>query len=366
MTEPTDIEILQEVPLAPLTTLKVGGPARYFVRAESENQIPPAFNFASENKLDVFILGGGSNIVISDNGFDGLVVQVALKGILLEPSAESDWLTPPNAAEDGSHDIIHITARCGEDWDEFVRYCVEQGLAGVECLSGIPGFVGGTPVQNVGAYGQEVSETIVSVRCFDRKNNRIVQLSNSECGFSYRKSIFNNDESGRYVVLSVTYALKKNGQPKIVYTDLREYFGDIRPNLKETRDAVLRIRGAKSMVIDPRDPNSQSVGSFFKNPIVLRDVFAQLAAKADAETVPHFPMDDSKVKVPAAWLIEQSGFKKGFRMGNVGISTNHSLAIVNLGSATAKEVIELKELIQKGVKARFGIDLHPEPIFVGF
>ncbi|MGQ0541269.1 MAG: UDP-N-acetylmuramate dehydrogenase [Blastocatellia bacterium] len=366
MIEQTHIEILQDIPLAPLTTLKVGGTARYFVRAESEDQVHKAFEFAAEQDLEVFILGGGSNIVVSDTGFDGLVVQIALKGVLSERSALADGSTLPDADRDGSRDIILITAQAGEDWDEFVRHCVEQDLAGVECLSGIPGLVGGTPVQNVGAYGQEVSETIVTVRCFDRTKNEIVELSNAECGFSYRKSIFNSDESGRHVVLSVTYALKPHGLPKIVYKDIREYFGSIQPTLKETRDAVLQIRGAKSMVISPNDPNSQSVGSFFKNPIISKEMFAQLTAKADAESIPHFPMDDCNVKVPAAWLIEQSGFKKGFRMGNVGISTNHSLAIVNFGAATAKEVIELKQLIQKGVKERFDIYLHPEPIFVGF
>jgi len=346
-----------DVNLAPLTTLKIGGPARFFVRAESEEQVVRAFGFARENSLDVFVLGGGSNLLISDNGFDGLVLQIALKGI----------------SHNVAHNAVLVIANAGEDWDAFVAKCVEENLAGVECLSGIPGFVGGTPVQNVGAYGQEVSETILSVRCYDRKSGKIVELANAECGFEYRKSIFNSTERDRYVVLAVNYKLVPAGAPKIVYKDLREYFekgsGEVRaseiPSLQETRDAVLAIRRAKSMVIDEGDPNSRSAGSFFKNPIVPLTKYSEIAATAERE-VPKFAVDDLHVKIPAAWLIENAGFHKGFTLGNAGISTKHTLALINRGGATASNIIELKNLIQQKVATRFGIDLVPEPVFVGF
>ena len=341
----TSIKIQENVSLAPFTTLRIGGPARYFVRAENERDVIEAFQFASKNDLNTFVLGGGSNILVADAGFDGLVIQIALKGISVGPSG--------------------ITAQAGEDWDGFVAHCVSLGLAGVECLSGISGYVGGTPVQNVGAYGQEVSESIVSVRCFDREAGQIVELTNADCGFAYRTSIFNSTQKEKYVVLAVTYRLKQNGQPKIVYKDLLENFSDRQPTLEETREAVLRIRRAKSMVIDASDPNSLSAGSFFKNPIVSNEKYKQVSEDCYGP-VPKFPVDDDHVKIPAAWLIENSGFHKGYRLGNVGISTKHTLAIINCGGAKAKDVIELKESIQAGVELKFGIFLQPEPIFVGF
>jgi UDP-N-acetylmuramate dehydrogenase len=239
------------------------------------------------------------------------------------------------------------------------------GLAGLECLSGIPGSVGGTPVQNVGAYGQEVSETIVSVRCFDRESSEIVELSNAECGFSYRKSIFNSTHKDKYTVLSVNYALRIDGQPKLAYKELAEHFGDRQATLSEVRQAVLKIRRAKSMVIDPDDPNSRSAGSFFKNPIVTADAFESIV-QSHIGSVPSFPAGDGLVKVPAAWLIENAGFHKGFRQGRAGISANHSLAIINCGGASARDILDLMSEIQNSVRARFGIDLVPEPVFVGF
>jgi UDP-N-acetylmuramate dehydrogenase len=223
--------------------------------------------------------------------------------------------------------------------------------------------VGGTPVQNVGAYGQDVSETITRVHCFDRKAGQLVDLSNKQCGFLYRRSIFNSTERDRYVVLSVTFALAAGGTPKIVYKDLIDHFGDRTPSLGETREAVLSIRRAKSMVIHPDDPNSRSVGSFFKNPVIDLDTFEAIRAESSTQ-VPGFPVTDG-IKLPAAWLIERAGFHKGFAHGRVGISTNHTLAIINRGGATAGEVIELKELIQNAVRSRFDIDLVPEPVFVG-
>lgn len=339
------------MPLAPLTTLEVGGPARFFVEAQTEQEAASAVRYAASSGLDLFILGGGSNILVADTGFDGLVVRLALKGVSV--------LGP-----EGSRTLI--TAQAGEDWDGMVKYCVDRDLAGVECLSGIPGLVGGTPVQNVGAYGQEVSETIVSVRCLDRESGEVVELSNEECGFAYRTSIFNSTMRDRYVVLAVTFALDPGGKPKIVYKDLKEFFAGRVPTLAETREAVIGIRAAKSMVIDPADPNSRSAGSFFKNPIVPRSKVAEIASALALESVPHFDAGGGMAKVPAAWLIERAGFFKGFAAGNAGISSNHSLALINRGGAAAADILALKEMIVEAVRAKFGIELVPEPVFVGF
>jgi len=332
-----------------MTTLKIGGPARYFVRAVTETDVFEAFEFVKAKSIDIFVLGGGSNILVSDSGFDGLVLQIALAGRQRQDVDE----------------VAVVTAQAGEDWDGLVQFCVAERLAGLECLSGIPGLVGGTPVQNVGAYGQEVSESILSVRCFDRSSSQIVELENADCGFAYRTSIFNTKDLDRYVVLAVTYRLRQNGEPKIVYKDLVDFFSGRQPTLQETREAVLTIRRAKSMVIDPTDPNSQSAGSFFKNPIVSKEKYEEIAAEING-AVPKFPADAENVKIPAAWLIENSGFHKGYRLGNAGISTRHTLAIINCGGATAAEVLALKDAVQDRVEDKFGIVLRPEPVLIGF
>ncbi|MFL6375176.1 MAG: UDP-N-acetylmuramate dehydrogenase [Pyrinomonadaceae bacterium] len=341
------LDIQENISLAPLTTLKIGGSARYFVRAENESDIVEALTFSSEKKQKLFILGCGSNILVADAGYQGLVLQIAMKGI----------------SYDRFDDSTRVTAMAGEDWDMLVKSCVNSGLAGVECMSGIPGSVGGTPVQNVGAYGQEVSETIESVRCFDRLTGQIVELSNLQCGFTYRTSIFNSSERGRYIVVSVEYRLMRGGAAKVVYKDLAERFDGDEPTLHEVREAVVEIRRAKSMVIDAGDPNSRSAGSFFKNPIVTETQLDDLRGRFPE--VPSFVFGDA-YKVPAAWLIERAGFYKGYRFGNAGLSTNHTLAIVNRGGATAEDVISLKNVIQTRVLEEFGISLHPEPVFVGF
>ncbi len=355
---PNKIHIQENVPLAPFTTLKIGGNARFFVCAENEQQVIEAFNFAKENSFELFILGGGSNVLISDKGFDGLVLQIALKGILLQNE---------------NSQTVDITAGAGEDWDKFVEFCVEKNFQGIECLSGIPGFVGGTPVQNVGAYGQEVSETIVSVRCFDRRSEEVFEMSNSECKFAYRTSIFNSTDKERFIVLAVKYTLHVAANPKIVYADLQKHFDEKIPTLKETREAVLAIRSAKSMIIDENDVNSRSAGSFFKNPIVSMETLEKVEEKArdlkiieKEKNIPFYKVDEKNVKIPAAWLIENSGFYKGFAKETVGLSTKHTLAIVNLGNATAADVLNLKSEVQIKVNEQFGILLLPEPIFVGF
>lgn len=341
------MDLQENISLAPFTTLKIGGPARYFVRAENESDIVEALEYASGNRLEVFVLGGGSNILVADAGFHGLVLQIALAGV----------------AYDQFEDWTLVTARAGENWDLLVKSCVNTGLAGVECMSGTPGSVGGTPVQNVGAYGQEVSETIETVRCFDRLTGQIIELSNSQCGFTYRTSIFNSTERGRYIVISVGYRLARGGGPTIAYKDLADRFDGDEPTLHEVRKTVLGIRRAKSMVIDAGDPNSRSAGSFFKNPVVTAEQLDDLRSR--------FPDAPSFVfgagyKVPAAWLIENAGFCKGYRLGNAGISSNHTLAIINTGEATAADVIALKNVIQTKVLGEFGIALQPEPVFVGF
>ncbi len=351
--------IQQYVPLAPLTTLRIGGPARFFADAASEEDLLAAFSFAEDRRVPVFILGGGSNVLVADEGFPGLALRVAIKGV--------SW-------RDHGAEVI-VTAGAGEDWDDLVRQCVECDLAGVECLSGIPGSVGGTPVQNVGAYGQEVSETIVSVRVFDRSIRRFVELSNAECRFSYRASVFNSIDTERYVVTVVTYALKPHGEPALRYPDVKNFFtgGGARPSLRETREAVQTIRARKAMLITPDDPDCLSAGSFFKNPVVSLETCARIEAVAKehdliraGERAPQFPASDGKVKIPAAWLIERAGFQKGYSRGRAGISSKHTLAIVNRGGATALEVIGLMKEIQERVTERFGVSLTPEPVFVGF
>jgi UDP-N-acetylmuramate dehydrogenase len=345
----TKFVIKENIELAPLTTFKVGGAARLFVRADSENEVVEACLWADENSIPLFILGGGSNILVSDKGFDGLVLQINLRGI--------------------EQDKNLVIAQAGEDWDEFVEYCVENDLAGIECLSGIPGLVGGTPVQNVGAYGQEVSETIEKVRVFDRKSKQILELTNADCKFSYRTSIFNSTDKNRFIVLSVTFKLIENGEPKIIYKDLREAFGETKPTLLETRETVCRIRAEKAMLVRQGGLDSNSAGSFFKNPIVPREKFAaveEIAKNLNISTVPSFKVDETSVKIPAAWLIEKSGFQKGYQKGNAGISTKHTLALTNRGNATAQDLLDLKEEIQVKVKEIFQIELHPEPVFIGF
>ena len=351
-----DIDIQENVPLAPLTTLGVGGPARWFYSARSIADVQQAVAFARDRGLDLFVLGGGSNVVVGDGGFDGLVLRVAITG-LEEPHLQG-------------HARGMLDVGGGRNWDEFVAMCVLRGYAGVECLSGIPGSVGGTPVQNVGAYGQEVSETIASVLVYDLAESRIRELPNWECGFAYRSSIFNTTLRERYIILQVRYELKPGAEPALRYADLQRYFAERRrkPALGDVREAVLKIRASKGMVIDPNDPDSRSAGSFFKNPVLSAEEFARLSASAAARglEVPSYPALSQQSKISAAWLVENSGFHKGYVKGRVGISSKHALAIVNRGSATAAEVVALRDEIQSKVEQTWGVRLDSEPVFVGF
>jgi UDP-N-acetylmuramate dehydrogenase len=334
-----------------MTTFGIGGPARFFVHAESEHDVADALDFADSNSAHVFVLGGGSNLLVSDNGFPGLVLRIGLKGIQAEPGG----------------DRVFVRARAGEDWDPFVARCVEQGWAGIECLSGIPGFVGGAPVQNVGAYGQETADVFVSLVAFDRVAQKRVELSHAECGFAYRTSIFNTTHKDRYIVLDVTYSLEPGGAPAVRYPDVRRRFESVErpPTLAEVRNVVREIRAGKAMLLRPGDPDCRSAGSFFKNPIISESEFERLQS-ASAEPLPRYPTPDGRVKTAAAWLIERAGFSRGFTIGGAAISRKHTLAIVNTGAASGDDIVHLARTIRDRVEDRFGIRLAPEPVFVGF
>jgi UDP-N-acetylmuramate dehydrogenase len=342
------VDIQENIALAPLTTLGIGGPARYFVEAHSADDICDALAFAREQELEVFTLGGGSNLVVADEGFNGLVLKIGISDI-----------APQNNV---------FTVGAGVNWDAFVSHAVQQNFAGIECLSGIPGTVGGTPVQNVGAYGQEVSETITEVEALDKISGEIVSFSNQDCGFAYRTSRFNTTERDRWIILRVSFALTPGGAPKLAYADLRRAFPNGTPSLAEVRHTIIRIRGSKGMVLDPKDPDSRSAGSFFKNPVVTAEQYADVSERALARglLVPNYPALGAQHKISAAWLIEQAGFSRGLTCGRVGVSSKHTLALVNLGGATASELIALKNRIQTAVHDQFGIDLKPEPVFLGF
>ena len=331
-------------PLAPFTTFGIGGPARWFAEAAGEDEIVAATAWAREREAPLFVLGGGSNLLVSDAGFDGLVLRVAVPGIA--------------AADESGHTIYQAGA--GEDWDGFVERTVQYGCAGVECLAGIPGTVGGTPVQNVGAYGQEVASAIERVRAFDLEQEAFVEFSAVECGFAYRRSRFNSAGKGRYIVTRVDYRLTRGGPPTLRYAELQRAIRegrpqDAEPSLAEVAAAVRRVRQSKGMLLVEGDPDCKSAGSFFKNPVVAEEQVRQIAECGGKEP-PRFPAGAGaenlgRVKVPAAWLIEQAGFQKGYALGAAGISSRHTLALVNLGAhagrggASAAEIMALATLI---------------------
>ena len=340
--------MLENIALAPYTTLQIGGPARWFADATNEAELMEAVSFARERKLPLFALGGGSNLLVSDVGFAGLVVRIAMKGIARNGEA--------------------FKVAAGEEWDGLVRLAVERDCAGVECLAGIPGTVGGTPVQNVGAYGQEVSSTIQRVRALDLESGGFVELSQRECGFSYRRSIFNTAAKGRYIVTEVEYKLAQDAAPLVAYADLRRYFENRaeRPTLQEVYDAVREIRHGKGMLIVAGESDSRSAGSFFKNPVVPPEAIARIAAAVGTSLseVPRYAAGVGMVKLPAAWLLEKAGFSKGFIMGRAGISSRHTLALINRNGATAADILALRDRIVEGVEAKFGLRLEQEPVLL--
>jgi len=349
----------ENVSLAPFTTLGVGGPARFYTRVDDAGALASALDWAERRDLPVLVLGGGSNLVLSDEGHPGLVIHLALRGVAARPSGEA----------------MDVTAAAGEQWDALVAFAADKGWAGIECLSGIPGLVGATPIQNVGAYGQDVAETIVAVEAMDVRSRARVTFDNAACGFGYRMSRFKSDDRGRYVVIGVTFRLRPGGAPALKYAELSRYFterGAGSPTLAETRRAVIEVRRRKSMVLDPADPNARSVGSFFMNPVIGEAEFDALAARiiadgvaASANEIPHYPGGAGRLKLSAAWLIERAGFRRGYARGAVGLSEKHTLAIVNRGGATAADVVALAREVRDGVRERFGIALLPEPVFVG-
>jgi len=360
------------VPLAGYTTLRLGGPARHFAEAADDTELVAQVWAADERGEPLLVLGGGSNLVVADAGFPGTVVRVATRGVRHQP--------------DG--DRVLLTVAAGEDWDTVVAGTVADGLAGLECLSGIPGLAGATPIQNVGAYGQEVAQTLVAVRGYDRERGQVVDLAAADCGFGYRTSAFKRSlrspsaagpaVTGRVVVLGVTFALARSAQSAPVrYAELARALGiaeGARAPLGQVRSAVLALRRGKGMVLDDADPDTRSAGSFFTNPVLGLAAFAELeltvaASFGPGARVPAFPAGPDQVKVPAAWLIERAGFTRGYQPGpdrrGARISAKHTLALVNPGAATTATLLALAREITDGVRKTFGIDLSPEPVLVG-
>lgn len=349
----------KNVPLAPFTTLKVGGPALYFVEAHTEDEAIRAVRFAGERGLEVFILGCGSNVVVSDSGFRGLVILNKITGF----------------KADVKNNTARVIVGAGETLDDFVRRAAERGWAGIENLSGVPGTVGAAPVQNVGCYGQSVADTIVSVRAITIPNAELKIFNREDCKFRYRDSVFRSEESGRYFITEVLFELFPGKKANVsLYADIEKYFAhwSEAPTLQEVRRALLEIRAGKGMVIMPEYESYMSVGSFFKNPLVTADSFARIRESAESACC---GKDDGSrwfweegggmVKLSAARLMELSGFKKGLREGNVGISPKHALAIINYGGARADEIAFFAKKIRSAVMNRFGVELEPEARFVG-
>ena len=342
-----------------MTTLGVGGPARWLVEAEDAEGLRGAVRFARSRGVPFFVLGSGSNLLVSDEGFPGVAIRFTGRG-RIEMQRQNGTAT--------------VSADAGVEWDSLVLFALKRNLGGVECLAGIPGSVGGTPVQNVGAYGQEVSRTITRVCAVDLEAERPVELTQAECGFQYRQSIFNTTKRGRFAITRVDYRLTPDAEPHIEYRDLKTHFaGKAAPTLMETASAVRAIRASKGMLLSANDPDSRSAGSFFKNPIVPVAMVAKVAKikGCKAEEVPQFPAGvgaefGGKTKLSAAWLIELAGFQRGFVMGNVGLSRKHVLAIVNRGGATAAEVVALRDAVVDAVETKTGIRLEQEPVLVGF
>jgi UDP-N-acetylmuramate dehydrogenase len=377
----------EQVRLADYTTLRLGGPAVRFVEAVTQEDLIETVRGADAEAEPVLVLGGGSNLVVADEGFPGVVVFVACGGLDFADAA----------------DAVDVTAAAGQDWDELVEQCLDAGLSGIECLSGIPGRAGATPIQNVGAYGQEVAQTITAVRAYDRVADRVVRLSAADCEFGYRTSMFKRQASassgrgmalnpaaatGRFVVLDVTFRLAASPlSGPVRYGELSRIL-DVREGgqvpLADARAAVIHLRRGKGMVLDDTDPDTRSAGSFFTNPIVSAGQYAMLAARvaagdpaspgggqtgAGAPAVPHWLETDGQVKLSAAWLIERAGFGRGFRLADdpdgARISTKHTLALTNPDAGRTVSLIRLARQIRDGVRTELGVELINEPTLVG-
>jgi UDP-N-acetylmuramate dehydrogenase len=337
------------VPLAPLTTLRLGGPAARLVELEREQDVVDAVREADARGEELFVLGGGSNVVVGDAGFPGLVARMALRGVRVRDEGER----------------VVVDAAAGEGWDALVARAVGEGWCGVECMSGIPGLVGATPIQNVGAYGQEVCDTIARVRAFDRAAGAFVEMAPAACGFGYRASVFKR--SDRWIVTGVRFAFERGRDAPVRYGELARALGvkqGQRAPSARVRETVIALRRGKGMVLDEGDPESVSAGSFFVNPIVDARALADIETRA-GERPPRFDAGEGRYKVAAAWLVERAGFCRGWGEGRVGVSRKHALALVNRGGATARELLGVARAIVDGVRARFGVTLEPEPVLVG-
>ena len=341
-------------PLSELTTLRLGGPPRRLVEAATEDELVAAVRACDADSEPLLLLAGGSNLVVADEGFAGTVVRILTRGV------------GERALEGG---VVRVEVQAGEGWDPLVGAWVERGLTGVECLAGIPGSVGATPIQNVGAYGQEIADTLVSVRALDRRTDSIDELGPEDCGFTYRSSAFKR-QPGRWVVLAVSYALEPSEMSRpIRYGELARSLG-VEPGasapLADVRTAVLELRRGKGMVLDPSDLDSVSAGSFFTNPILTADEYERLCEAGGDATPPAWPEEDGHVKTSAAWLIERAGFSRGHGdPAGIAISSKHTLALTNRGAGTTSDLLALAREIAAGVRERFGVELVPEPTLVG-
>jgi UDP-N-acetylmuramate dehydrogenase len=339
--------VQRNVPLAPLTTLELGGRAKHFVKAAHERTLVDALTWAAERDLPSAILAGGSNVIVPDEGYDGLVIHMEIGGVELRGQGVME-------------------AGAGVPWDTVVDAAISHDWAGIECLAGIPGTTGATPIQNVGAYGQEVAEVIEGVRVLDRQSLSFERLPPQDCGFEYRSSRFKKSP-GRFVVCQVRFRLSPHGPPAMRYAELQKAVPQD-ASLRQIRNAVLALRRRKSMVLDPDDPNRKSVGSFFLNPVVslaAADRIAEQAAREglvmDPSEFPRFAAGPGQTKLAAGWLIEKSGFAKGTRRGAIGISSKHALCLVHHGGGTTEELLAFAEEIRTRVQDRFGIVLEREP-----
>lgn len=347
--------VRRDVPLAEHTTLGVGGPARYLADCPEPAALADALAWARRRALPVLVLGGGSNLLVSDDGFAGLVVRLTARDLHL-------------ARAPG--DAVDLTVAAGEDWDALVQRAVAEGWAGVECLAGIPGAVGAAPIQNIGAYGQEVADTLVSVDALDRHTGDLTRFAAADCAFGYRASRFKADPARRHVVTAITLRLRPGAAATVRYAQLADAVGPDR-DLARVSAAVRALRRDKSMVLDPADPNRRSAGSFFLNPVVSSAEADAVAARVkaaghDPAGMPRYPQGDGTDKLSAAWLIERAGLHRGYGDGPVGLSTRHTLALVNRGGATAADLVRFAAHVRAVVRARFAVTLTPEPVFVGF
>ncbi len=346
--------VRRDVSLADFTTLGVGGPARFFVDAPDTAAVADALRWARAADLALLVLGGGSNLLVSDAGFDGLVLRMANRGVAVAAAG----------------DAVELSVAAGEVWDALVQRTVGEGWAGIECLTGIPGAVGAAPIQNIGAYGQEVAEVLVAVDTLERFTGEVQRFAAADCGFGYRMSRFKADPARRHVVTGVVMALRPGGAPTVRYGQVARVIDDADADLAKVSRVVRDLRRSKSMVLDADDPNRRSAGSFFLNPVMsdaAADAVAARVAAAglDPATMPRYPQA-SGTKLSAAWLIDNAGLKKGYGEGPVGLSTRHTLALVNRGGATADDIVRFAGHVRRVVAERFGVELHPEPVFVGF